>query len=535
MSDHNKFVRGKSDILAKYISKIRAVHSTVAGRGLSFEPGYMYDVVTDIEGKTKFELSELNFAILGDAVQRELKQSDQDFDLSFKNAAVAWEMDKQALIRAWDEELVGMKRADGLSEEVVKRLAIEVSRRAVVYLEAKEAIALEMEGYRLLIAELGGATAPKEVALARAKNLVATKKLELLPYIKQLITLQWAGLDKDIVIANKELVIAAIIELMAAKDTKITVKDLEVVQKKEEVIAGEEAVLEVGQRQVTAETVRISAEEDAIDAEEAAMAVWTAEVYPATLTLLSKMEDFIDELAIQLELYEDIVDVKEEIVTIKQETVLKQQNILAAKRGLTAAMEQLVAALETLRGHKESVLGPALGALVATVNEYIDGGSLAQQTAARIAIATTLAAIAGLADDRVAKEVLVADAEESLSEQRVLLSAARLAISELVSANKVDSAEAAVNDIIALAGLLSANRATILQQGETTFTIAQTLLSDKTEAGRSISVERQLSTDTAARIGVFDRSIIYKTFKQKEAALKVNREIAAKLIHLLSQ
>jgi len=64
---------------------------------------------------------------------------------------------------------------------------VEVDARQAVLIAAKNAIDLEMEGYRKALVDLDAATAPYEVQLASAKLLAAQKKLELLPIIEEII------------------------------------------------------------------------------------------------------------------------------------------------------------------------------------------------------------------------------------------------------------------------------------------------------------------------------------------------------------
>jgi len=178
---------GKTPIIGKYIADHKKLLDEIAGRGFLNLPGYAYDAENQLELAAKMGLSELNYKIMHETIERELKQAGIDYNVDYADAAMAWELEKQGLLSAWDHELAGIKQGMATEEEVLARLALEVDARQVVYIAAKSAIDLEMEGYRKTLADLDAATAPYEVQLANAKLLTAQKKLELLPIIEEII------------------------------------------------------------------------------------------------------------------------------------------------------------------------------------------------------------------------------------------------------------------------------------------------------------------------------------------------------------
>jgi len=126
--------------------------------------------------------------IIAETIERELKQTGFNYDQSYKTAAMAWELEKQTLMTAWNAELQGIKRGEAAAEATLDLLAIEVSRRAIALTEAKTAIDLAMEAYKKTLAGLEGDVSPYEVQLANGKLLTAQKKLEILPIIEQILT-----------------------------------------------------------------------------------------------------------------------------------------------------------------------------------------------------------------------------------------------------------------------------------------------------------------------------------------------------------
>lgn len=179
---------GKVPIISKYAEEHAALMSAIAGRGFLNLPGYAYSAENRLEFATKYSLSELNFKILSETVERELKQSGIDYDMAHKTALMAWEIEKQSLMNDWAAELAGIKQDMAEKEEVLDRLAIEVSRRAITLSDAKVALELSMEAYKKDLAELDGTVAPYETQLAAAKLLTAQKKLELIPVVEEILT-----------------------------------------------------------------------------------------------------------------------------------------------------------------------------------------------------------------------------------------------------------------------------------------------------------------------------------------------------------
>ena len=179
---------GKTPIIGKYIGEHKKLFDEIAGRGFLNLPGYAYDLENELELRLKLGLSEINYKILSETIERELKQQGIDYNLQHRNAAMAWEVEKQALMAAWDAELAGIKQGMAMEEEILNRLAQEIAARQIYLIEAKTEIDLEMEGYRLTLAQLDGQTAPYEVQLANAKVLTAQKKLEVIPILQEIIS-----------------------------------------------------------------------------------------------------------------------------------------------------------------------------------------------------------------------------------------------------------------------------------------------------------------------------------------------------------
>lgn len=187
----------KTPLMREYVGEHSKLLSEIAGRGFLNLPGYAYDLENELELRLKLGLSEINYKILSETIERELKQQGIDYNSTYKTAALTWEVTKQSLVAAWDAELSGIKRGMANEEEVKTRLAIEVAARQVTLITSKTAIEEEMEGYRLQLAELEDDTAPYEVSLAQAKLLTAQKKLELIPILQEICDKEEELLDLE--------------------------------------------------------------------------------------------------------------------------------------------------------------------------------------------------------------------------------------------------------------------------------------------------------------------------------------------------
>jgi hypothetical protein len=213
----------KTPLVREYAKDHGKLLSEIAGRGFLNLPGYAYDMENELELRLKLGLSEINYKILSETIERELKQAGITYDLAYKTAAIAWEVEKQSLLAAWDAEYAGIKRGMAADEEVVTRLAIEVGRRAITLIEQKTIIETAMEGYKADLAGLEALVSPYEVQLANAKLLTAQSKLAIIPILQEIVA--------------KELELIAIEQEKAAAYEGLMDAERELATKKQSLIA----------------------------------------------------------------------------------------------------------------------------------------------------------------------------------------------------------------------------------------------------------------------------------------------------------
>lgn len=214
----------KTPLMREYVGEHSKLLSEIAGRGFLNLPGYAYDMENELELRLKLGLSEINYKILSETIERELKQAGITYDLAYKTALITWEAEKQGLMTDWDAELAGIKRGMAADENVKALLALEVAARQATLITAKTAIEEEMEGYKLQLAELDDDTAAYEVQLANAKLLTAQRKLDVIPILEEIL--------------EKEEELLGIESLKAAEYTELLNAKREVAGKKDLLLPG---------------------------------------------------------------------------------------------------------------------------------------------------------------------------------------------------------------------------------------------------------------------------------------------------------
>jgi hypothetical protein len=186
--ESSKWARERTKAMMDYNAKHTELFSVVAGRGFVTMPGFLYGMETDLELGIKLKLSDVNYQILSEIIDREMKAAKLSYDMAYKNAQLAWELLKQSLISLWDQEYAHIKEGMSNTEESLAQAHVAVQARSALLMTQKTAIEVAAEGYRTQIASLSDDTADYEVTLAQKKLLTVAKKLELIPILQQIIT-----------------------------------------------------------------------------------------------------------------------------------------------------------------------------------------------------------------------------------------------------------------------------------------------------------------------------------------------------------
>lgn len=202
---------GKGPLVSKYLDDHAKMMTEIAGRGFLSLPGYSYDIENSLELMTKMGLSELNYKILKESIDLELRQTGIDYDNAYRSALLAWEIEKQVLMIAWESEYAGIKRGQSSEENILSLLAVEVSKRAIILLQQKTVIELAMETYRTTLAGLDSTVSSYEVQLANAKLLTTQKKANIIPILEGINS------QEQLLLAEEQKKAAAYTALVAAE------------------------------------------------------------------------------------------------------------------------------------------------------------------------------------------------------------------------------------------------------------------------------------------------------------------------------
>lgn len=531
-----QFVKSKDPVLVEYQRGRKKVGDAVAGRGFSFEPGFMYDIQNELEIDAKLKISEINYAILQAEIERDIKQAGLDYDLAFKNARIAWESDKQALLYAWDQELIGIKQARAHEDYLLDLMAIEVSKRANLLLEAKTAIELEAEALRLQIAELDGTTGEYELLLANAKLLTANKKLEVIPILQQIL-----GLEEEIVEKGREMISKGLI--LIEKDTEIVDIEMDIVGKNQELAANQADVITAERQLLGAEEDLVDDLEDKADDEKTYLeaAISTAEdivdlIQPELEALIDKLAEYVEELTVQQELYDQIAVKKAETADVKiaiADKIKERDGILDLKRDIAEAMTQLNDMALALLEYKESEYAPVLSELIEAYDNYAQ--DILAGNGFKLLIAQAQADVKRIELQRVEKEALVAEAEISKEEQISALNAAKLTNRTSEATNRVTVANQKVTDITARVTAEDVSRDAIVAAEDTSFEVIKGFKETYQTTKLDAELADATKLETARQEEDVTRTNNYIDKEESITDIKINTDVTARLTHLLSQ
>jgi hypothetical protein len=250
-AENNQWYKSKIPIVEEFSNQHRTLLSTVAGRGFCKIPGFLYEASLTLEETGKNKLSALNYAIVAEAVKRELTQTGHTYTQAYKASRIAFELEKQTLLTALQQEFADIDAVHSLTEEELNRLFVELDIRRTILITTKTAIELQMEALKQELADIDRLTFTNEELLINEKIVTATAKLAVIPYLEALIAAQ------EKILAAEEANIPLMEGLIDKKELLVD-KKLEVVPYLEEKA---EKLIELA----TAILAAIEIEEDRLD------------------------------------------------------------------------------------------------------------------------------------------------------------------------------------------------------------------------------------------------------------------------------
>lgn len=230
IAERSQWYKGKEPIMENFSMERRGVLSMAASR-VDYAPGYLTDAITKMEIKAKHELSDLNYKIISEAIDRELTQQTFDYNELYKSAMITWEIDKANLISSLQGELVDAQKNREDKETLLADLAVETGLRQVALINAKTLLAQEIERIKKEIIEAKKTTLPKEIEYVEAQLTTTEKKVTLIPHLESLITAEEELIAKEnLNIPYKKDLIEKRTDLIPIKESLISLKEILIIQ-----------------------------------------------------------------------------------------------------------------------------------------------------------------------------------------------------------------------------------------------------------------------------------------------------------------
>lgn len=189
-AENNQWYKERTKILDEFSGSHRTLMSTIASRNFSRMPGFLYEASIMLEEAGKNKLSALNYQIVAEAIERELKQTGHDYTEAYKTARIAFELSKQTLLTALQQEFSDLDATQSLKKEELDRLFVEMDIRKIILITTKATIDLEMEALKQELVDTDRLTFDNETLLINEKIATATAKLDVIPYIETIISAQ---------------------------------------------------------------------------------------------------------------------------------------------------------------------------------------------------------------------------------------------------------------------------------------------------------------------------------------------------------
>lgn len=326
IAEDNQFFKGKKDILDEFSANHGALLSAVAGRNFLKLPGFLQEASIQVEEIAKNKLSALNYQILSEAINRELTQSGHDYTQAYKAARIAFELEKQTLLNALQDEFKAMDLAYSITEEDLNRLFVELDVRKILLITSKTAIDLQMEGLKQQLLDIDRLTFTKETQLINEKIATATAKLGVIPHVEALILAQ-------------ERVLSAEEGNLTGMGSLIDVKGLFIDKQYE--------VLPYIQDKATARLALASKKEEVLP--------YIVSKADEQVNLANKKQEILSYIERKIDAQTDLAGVEQELLAYIEDKIDARVLLIASERGLLPYMEEKSLARQQLSFKQESL------------------------------------------------------------------------------------------------------------------------------------------------------------------------------------
>jgi len=374
----------KRPIMDGYLSAHKQAENQVAGQGFLYRPGFLADAATAIEREAKFKLSEANFAIVQQMIERELAQTGFDYDIAVKEAMIAWQLEKAQTLTELKREFADNKLLREMDKEALNRLKIETDLRQLVIIAAKAQYEIDLEELKRQFFDVERSTFSYETALLNAKLVTANKKLEVIPYIEAVLEKQQLIIDeeennadrKQALITEKEGLNDKRLELITAREaiaeaivTLIAAKEA-LVEKKQALITAKEPIVNQELLNATYLSQYVTSL-TGLDTVRQSLITAKNLLIPKINAKSTALIAYAAELDAWMLVKEAIADVKEEIADVAVQNASAKQTILTSKSNYAAANLSLKEARLALEVARMTGRSDLLTARVTNATEYL--------------------------------------------------------------------------------------------------------------------------------------------------------------------
>ena len=238
------FTLKKDEAALGFLTTSRDLRNAISARLFSRPPGHLLDAVVTLQVDYKHKLDAATLALVEQQIEREMRLLNVGYSKTYKEAAMAFEVRKHNLMNGLTEELALLRKAETLLDADVEEMLAEIQLRQTILIQQEAILTKEKQALLQQKIEAERLSFDKELEYVNAQLAYATRKLDLIPLIRQVIDAQ-----KKVITAERGPMYDALSKLLTAKSSLATAKlgmITPMIEKAEAILAyasGQEAVI----------------------------------------------------------------------------------------------------------------------------------------------------------------------------------------------------------------------------------------------------------------------------------------------------
>ena len=238
------FTLKKDEAALGFLTTSRDVRNAISARLFSRPPGHLLDAVVTLQVDYKHKLDAATLALVEQQIEREMRLLNVGYSKTYKEAAMDFEVRKHNLMNDLTAELALLRKTETELDADVEELLAEIQLRQTIIISQEAILTREKQALLQQKIEAERLSFDKELEYVNAQLAYATRKLDLIPLIRQVIDAQ-----KNVITAERGPMYDALSALLTAKSQLATAKQgliIPMIEKAEAVLAyatGQEAVI----------------------------------------------------------------------------------------------------------------------------------------------------------------------------------------------------------------------------------------------------------------------------------------------------